>query len=89
MIKVKDNKVTVKGLAPDLLADYTLITRSLVDALQRTNLTKEDAEKMVAEAHRIGCMTEEELDLELKEKLWKILERAQEELRKEWVEENE
>lgn len=34
-------------------------------------------------------MTKEEMNKELSEKLWEVLEMAQEELRKEWVDENE
>lgn len=90
MIKAKKGNIKFNGLSVELMAEYTGITRGLIQALiEKRGCTREEAVEAVAEAHRIGSMTKEEINKELSEKLWNVLEMAQEELRKEWVEENE
>ncbi len=89
MIKTNKGKLTFKGSIPEILTDYSIVTKSLVKMLMENGCSVEDAKNIVAESHRVGTLTEEEVDLEVKDALWNVLERAQEELRKESVEENE
>lgn len=88
MIKCKEGKVRLKGSVADLLVDYTCITRTLKEMLIEDGIPTDGAAKMLEESHRIGTLTNEELNKEIGEKLWQVLEKAQEELRKEMVEED-
>lgn len=68
MIKSKDGKGTMKGRPTTLLADYSSITKCLVEALVRNGVTEEEAREMVRYAHRLGLMTDEDIKKEAAEK---------------------
>ena len=71
MIKVEKGKVEIKGMLLDLMADYTLITRKLID------LIPGDAEGILKEAVRVGMLSEEEVSKEAEEIVKGWLEEAE------------
>jgi hypothetical protein len=69
MIKAKKGKVMCKGVMSDVLAEYTFVTRAIIEILEDDGCPRELAVKAVAEAHRVGTMTKQELDEEIKAKV--------------------
>ena len=67
MIKSNKRRTMAKGNGKVLLVDYANITRSLIDAFVESGVSREAALKMVAEAHRVGTLTEQEVDNEVKD----------------------
>ena len=60
MIRTRKGKTKVKGKINEILADYAVITRSVIEMLVGCGFTREDAKREVAEAHRMGGLTEQE-----------------------------
>ena len=60
MIKANKRRTVAKGSGMELMKDYANITRSLIDAIVESGASREAALKMVAEAHRVGTLTEQE-----------------------------
>lgn len=87
MIKSKDGKGTIKGRPTTLLADYSSITKGLVEALVQNGVTEEEAREMVRYAHRIGLMTDEEIKKEVVEKTRMFLKDLVDKMNKECEEE--
>lgn len=73
MIKAKNDNVKLKGNAPELLTEYTLITKSLIDAIMNSEGDENFAREVVAEAYRHGTMPEEEVKKEIEKKVAMIL----------------
>lgn len=73
MIKTTKGKIKLKGKLCDILADYSVITKNLIEALVENGATREDAVKDVAKAHRLGSLTEQEFIDENMEHVRKIL----------------
>lgn len=69
MIKAKKGKVMCKGVMIDVLAEYTLVTRAIIEVLEEDGCPRELAVKVVSEAHRVGTMTEQEVAEEVKAKV--------------------
>lgn len=66
MIKAKEGKFTAKGKANVLLAEYSVITEGMINTLVKSGLEREKAIIAVAESHRIGTLTKQELDEKVK-----------------------
>ena len=73
MIKANKKEVKLKGFGPDLLDEYAKVTRSLIATFQEQGISKEFALDMVAEAHRVGTLTEQELEEETRKIVGKIM----------------
>lgn len=71
MIKAKKGKVVCKGCMSDCLTEYMFITRAIIEILEEDGCPRERAVKAVAEAHRVGTLTKQEIDEELKAKVAK------------------
>ena len=76
MIKASKRKVVAKGSGVELMKEYAHITRSLIDAIAESGAPREVALQMVAEAHRIGSLTEQEVNEEVSEAMRKCLMKA-------------
>ena len=87
MIKTKDGKGTMKGHPTTLLADYSSITKGLVNALVQNGIPEECTKEMVKNAHRLGLMTDEEVKKEAAEKIGNLLKRVADKIQKEYEEE--
>lgn len=73
MIKVNKRGVKVKGFGPELLDEYANVTRSLIATFQEQGISKEFALDVVAESHRVGTLTEQELEKETGKIVGKIM----------------
>lgn len=73
MIKAKKGKVVCKGVMSDCLTEYTFITRAIIEILEEDGCPRELAVEAVSEAHRVGTMTRQELDAEIKAKAAKVM----------------
>lgn len=69
MIKAEETKIHLKGGDIHLLSELTLIVTSLNEHLTKKYEDKEQAKYMIEQAVRIGFLSEEEKDKEVKEKL--------------------
>lgn len=87
MIKSKDGKGTMKGRPITLLAEYSSITKGLVEALVQNGVTEEEAREMVRHAHRLGLMTDEDIKKEAAEKIGNLLKRVADKIQKSLEEE--
>lgn len=68
MIKAKKGKVMCKGVMSDVLVEYAYVTRAIIKGLE-DDMPREDAARAVAEAHRVGTLTKEEMAEEVKAKV--------------------
>ena len=73
MIKAKKGKVVCKGVMSECLTEYTFITRAIIESLEEYGCPREIAVEAVAEAHRVGTLTRQELDEEIKAKAAKVM----------------
>lgn len=73
MIKTKNGKVDLKGIGPELLADYSTITKPLIEAIGKFEGSEEFGRQAVEHAYKLGTMSEEEIRKEAKEKVAKLL----------------
>lgn len=60
MLKTKNGKTKMRGFIPDLLADYSLLTKNMMSMLEK-QVGREKAVAILNSAYENGKMTEEEL----------------------------
>ena len=73
MIKANKGKVKLNGSIGDLLTEYTFATRALIEALAEDGFPREVALDAVAEAYRVGTLTEQEVAEEAMKKAAKTM----------------
>ena len=73
MLKTKNGKTKMKGYVGDLLADYSLITKKMMDMLE-AQIGREKAVAILDDAYGFGKMTKEELVARVIETLTKRME---------------
>ena len=70
MLKTKNGKTKMKGFIPDLLADYSMLTKNMMSMLEK-QVGREKAVKILDGAYENGKMTERELEAKIIEMLTK------------------
>lgn len=63
MIKCENGTTEINGSVTELMVDYTLITRMLIESFTK-KYGEDEAKKRVKRAHSLGLMSETELDAE-------------------------
>lgn len=73
MIKVKNGTVEIEGSSSSILADITVLLRSISDSFISHGIPKEEADYMIDKAVKLSRMSEESIEKEAKELLLKML----------------
>ena len=66
MIRAKEGEIDFKGTLDTLLSEYAVITREFRGLMEETFESEEEAQRLIKRGYDIGCMTDEEIDKEIK-----------------------
>ena len=72
MIKVEEGKVEVRGIVPDIMSEYSLLTNRLHKVV-KDEMDEENARWMLEKAFKLALMDEDEVLNELKDSVSELL----------------
>lgn len=73
MIKVKNEKATLKGTPINLCTELTITTRGIIESFEKNGMPREIVVDLVRKAFELSLKTEEELHAEAMKKVGELL----------------